>query len=58
MKVITIYNRFLARKGYSDYVKTWQLEGFTKSIRMVLRVYLINNKFLVLEGYSNNINFY
>ena len=45
--VYTIYINFLPEGDYSDYVKTWQMKGITKSIRMVVRVYLINNGFFV-----------
>ena len=41
---------FLPERDYLDYVKMWQLEGLTKSIRMVPKVYLITNGFLAQKG--------
>ena len=41
---------FLPERDYSDYVQKWRLEGLTKSIRMVLRVYLVKNVFLARKG--------
>ena len=37
---------FLPEMDYSDYEKTYWLEGLTKSIRMALTVYSIYNAFL------------
>ena len=31
-------------------MKTWQLKGLTESIRMFVRVYLINSVFLAQKG--------